>query len=76
MGCGSGLGRFGVEKKYHAIAAGNKKKSIVDDACHMIWLRNCLKQESQKSVSTEIYSSIENGNFNDKKRKLFQIMAR
>jgi hypothetical protein len=38
-------------------------------------IKKLLKQGSQKSISTEIYSCIENGNFSDKKRKLFQVMA-
>jgi len=38
-------------------------------------IKKLLKQESQKSISREIYSLIENGNFSDKKRKLFQVMA-
>jgi len=34
VGRGAGLGRFAKEKKYHALAAG--KKSIIDDACHIV----------------------------------------
>jgi len=34
-----------------------------------------LKKLSQKSVSTEIFSRIEKGNFSDEGRKLFQVKA-
>lgn len=42
---------------------------------YYVLIKKLLKKESQKSISTEIYSRIEKGNFNDEKRKLFQVMV-
>jgi hypothetical protein len=38
-------------------------------------IKKLLKEESQKSISTEIFSRNEKGNFSDEKRKLLQVMA-
>jgi len=74
VGRGAGLGRFVEEKKLSCPCCW-KEKYYRRCVSHYILVKKLLKQESQKSLSTEMYSLIENGNFSDKKRKLFQIMV-
>jgi hypothetical protein len=47
VGRGAGLGRFGEEKNYHALAAG--KATIIDDAWHIVfWLSKIVEARTSK----------------------------